>query len=152
MSRIVSKTIDLSNQTPYDEISKYITNISQNGISIHPKNNDNDKIEITDHIEIIKQGVPIASYGETSIIGDQQGFHIKIGANNNEGRLSFYQGPDNEVAYITNNQLYITQSVVLQQMDLGAKINDNGLGQWSWKVHANGQNPSKNNLNLKWMG
>lgn len=64
-------------------------------------------------------------------------------------RLSFYMDSV-EVAYISNQQLYITQSVVLQQMDLGIPASDGGDGQWSWKVHknANGQN----NLNLKWIG
>lgn len=66
--------------------------------------------------------------------------------------IGFYQGL-NKVAYINNNQLYITQSVVLQQMDLGMIYDGiTGFGQWSWKVHKNGQNPSKNNLNLKWIG
>ena len=71
-------------------------------------------------------------------------------------RLSFYQG-DTEVAYISNNQLYVTQSVVLQQMDLGRRYDEvdpvtgeTGLGQWSWKVHANAN--GRNNLNLKWIG
>ena len=65
--------------------------------------------------------------------------------------LGFYEGT-NKVAYITNQQLYITQSVVLQQMDLGTPVNKGGLGQWSWKVHANHETPPRNNLNLKWIG
>ena len=61
--------------------------------------------------------------------------------------LGFYDGP-NKVAYISNQQLYIEQSVVLQQMDVGLP-SPNGLGQWSWKVHeVNG----RNNLYLKWNG
>ena len=71
-------------------------------------------------------------------------------------KLGFWRGsetdPANEIAYISGQQLYITKSVVLQQMDLGAMVNDGGLGQWSWKVHANGETPPRNNLNLKWVG
>lgn len=93
------------------------------------------------------EGTIIGKYGSTAQIGDASGFHIEMDGT----ELAFYQA-SRKVAYISNNQLYITQSVVLQQMDLGITVNDGGLGQWSWKVHANGQTPSRNNLNLKWIG
>lgn len=99
-----------------------------------------------------QNGVPIAKYGTSAIIGDENGFHILITPNYNNtgvGRLSFYRDAQNEVAYISGDKLYITQSVVLQQMDIGTPVSDGGLGQWSWKVHeVNG----KNNLYLKWLG
>ena len=41
------------------------------------------------------------------------------------------------------------QSVVLQQMDVGTPIANDGKGQWSWKVH---EVDSRNNLYLKWLG
>lgn len=86
-------------------------------------------------------------YGSTAQVGDASSFHIEMDGT----ELGFYQGSQ-RVAYINNNQLYITQSVVLQQMDLGIPVANGGLGQWSWKVHPNGQNPQRNNLNLKWIG
>lgn len=92
-------------------------------------------------------GKVVGKYGATAQIGDADGFHIEMSGT----ELGFYQGT-RKVAYISNNQLYITQSVVLRQMDLGTPVNDGGLGQWSWKIHPNGQNPSRNNLNLKWIG
>lgn len=92
-------------------------------------------------------GSIIGKYGSTAQVGDAAGFHIEIDGS----ELAFYQA-DRKVAYISNQQLYITQSVVLQQMDLGITVNDGGLGQWSWKVHPNGATPSRNNLNLKWIG
>lgn len=92
-------------------------------------------------------GTVIGKYGSTAQVGDAAGFHIEMDGT----ELGFYQA-DHKVAYISNQQLYITQSVVLQQMDLGITVNDGGLGQWSWKVHANGESPSRNNLNLKWIG
>lgn len=92
-------------------------------------------------------GTIIGKYGSTAQIGDAASFHIEMDGT----ELGFYQA-DRKVAYISNQQLYITQSVVLQQMDLGTKVVDGGLGQWSWKVHANGESPSRNNLNLKWIG
>ena len=152
--RVVSKTINLD--TPMEEISKYITDITEAGIQIHPKEWD---IDSSTYVQIDGTGFSIwdqakqmAKYGEDAIIGDENEFHIKITANyenSGEPRLSFYRDIDNEVAYISGDKLYITQSVVLQQMDVGIKQIDNGLGQWSWKVHEiNGQN----NLYLKWIG
>lgn len=188
-----------SGGTTYDGIeafntSKYITDIGEDGISIHSSNNNNDRIEITDCVEIIKQGISVASYGETTVIGNKGSFHIAIGAwykltedddiivdksyytrsgitpdyiytlvenpdvadigtyyEKMKPELGFYEG-ESKIAYISNNQLCIDQSVVLRQMDLGTMVVDNGLGQWSWKIHPNGQNPSRNNLNLKWVG
>ena len=92
-------------------------------------------------------GKIISRYGETAQIGDPDGFHMTMDG----AELGFYQA-NQRVAYIRNNQLYITQSVVLQQMDLGVSVSNGGLGLWSWKVHPNGMTPSRNNLNLKWMG
>lgn len=92
-------------------------------------------------------GTVVGKYGSTAQIGDAASFHIEMDGT----ELGFYQA-DRKVAYISNQQLYITQSVVLQQMDLGTMVNDGGLGQWSWKVHANSETPPRNNLNLKWIG
>lgn len=97
-------------------------------------------------------GSVIGKYGSTAQIGDEAGFHISLSGT----RLGFWRGsetdPNNEIAYISGQQLYITKSVVLQRMDLGTMMADGGLGQWSWKIHANGENPPRNNLNLKWVG
>ena len=90
-------------------------------------------------------GQPVARYGTTAIIGDQTGFHIEISST----ELSFFQG-SRKVAYVSNNQLYITQSVVLEQMQLGQTVAEGGIGQWVWKVHPNAD--GLNNLNLKWNG
>lgn len=104
-------------------------------------------ITVADNLAQLNTAVSIDTATSTVYIGDQSSFHVRI----NGTELGFYQGAQ-RVAYINNNQLYITQSVVLQQMDLGTKVNDGGLGQWSWKVHANGATPRRNNLNLKWIG
>ena len=90
-------------------------------------------------------GNEIANYGTSVTIGNATGFHVQITNN----RLSFYRDSENEVAYISGDKLYITQSVVLQNMDLGTPVADGGLGQWSWQVH---EVNDKNNLYLKWLG
>ena len=90
-------------------------------------------------------GTPLATYGTDTIIGSQNGFHVKIDGT----ELGFYDKTGSKVAYVRNDQLFIERSVVVQQMDVGTKTIDGGLGQWSWKVHEiNGQN----NLYLKWLG
>ena len=194
-TRVVSKTIDLV--TPMEEISKYITDITDAGIQIHPKEwgiDSSTYVQIDGTgFSIWDQAKQIAQYGQGAIIGDKAGFHIEITSsyevyflsndttvdpsktyyikNNDlyqevanpsgnphengyyekrlEPRLSFYRDGNNEVAYISGDKLYITQSVVLERMDVGKEIKDEGLGQWSWKVH-NVNN--KNNLYLKWLG
>lgn len=103
-------------------------------------------ISPTEGIVLYSPSGRMASYGQNAVIGDPNGFHITI----TDSRLSFYRDASNEVAYVSGDKLYITQSVVLQQMDIGTTVANGGLGQWSWKVHANADN--RNNLYLKWLG
>ena len=107
---------------------------------------------VADQLTELNSAVSIDTANATVRIGNASGFHVVISGT----ELGFYQG-EQRVAYINNNQLYITQSVVLQQMDLGRRYGEvdpvtgeTGLGQWSWKVHANAS--GQNNLNLKWIG
>ena len=58
--------------------------------------------------------------------------------------LGFYQGNE-RVAYINNKSLYITQTVVLEEM----KIGNQQAGTWAWRIH---EVNDKNNLYLKWLG
>lgn len=97
-------------------------------------------------------GYQVAQYGTDAVVGNPFGFHITITPNydnTGEPRLSFYTDQTTEVAYISGQRLYITQSVVLQQMDVGTPVADGGRGQWSWKVHTV---DNANNLYLKWLG
>lgn len=89
-------------------------------------------------------GSKVAQYGTETIIGNENGFYVKIDGT----EIGFYQQAQ-KVAYINGNKLYITQSVVLQQMDVGTAVSSGGLGQWSWKVH---EVDGMNNLYLKWLG
>lgn len=117
--------------------------------------NSNTRLELNTQTGMIlydQTGAKVAKYGTDAVIGDERFFHIVITPNYNStgiGRISFYSNPSTEVAYISGNKLYITQSVVLQQMDVGTPVNDGGLGQWSWKVH---EISGRNNLYLKWLG
>jgi hypothetical protein len=138
--------------TDIDEaITNYVSShlaLTDDGLSLQQDGSDYRLLISADGLKIIgANGTPVASYGAETTIGSKTGFNVKITGS----ELGFYQGTQ-RVAYINNNQLYITQSVVLQQMDLGTPVVSDGLGQWSWKVHPNGKAPSRNNLNLKWIG
>lgn len=205
-TRVISQVIDLIPHTASAEevISKYITNITEAGIKIHPEQwseNTSTYIQIDGNgFSIFDKLKKIAEYGKDTIIGDKNDFHIEITSSytyyilsndtvvdqnktyyiknddeyekvqnptgnphtNNyyeqvkEPRLSFFRDGIHEVAYISGNKLYITQSVVLQQMNVGRKIGEIdsfsgeiGKGLWSWKVH---EVNDRNNLYLKWLG
>ena len=136
-------------------IQNYVSShlvLTSNGLSLRT-DGSNYRLDLTTTgMNIIgANGQTLASYGTSTVVGDARGFHVQIDGT----ELGFYQGL-NRVAYINGNRLYITQSVVLQQMDVGRLTTEidpatgqYGLGQWSWKVHeVNG----RNNLYLKWLG
>lgn len=79
---------------------------------------------------------------DTSIVSGKSYYAV-------QPRLSF-MNVNNEVAYMTNDELYITRTVVVDRMALGLQIQDGGIGQWAWQVHDN--KSGKNNLRLKWIG
>ena len=58
MSRIVSKTIDLAGQGA-TEVSKYITNIGDDGIKVHPYNNTTGTIDQNNYTKIDSNGMEI---------------------------------------------------------------------------------------------
>ena len=155
-TRIISQTIDLTNKFT----DKYITVIDDGGIRIHPVNTQQSSVVINaEGMTIFTGGTnennSIAQYGTTTRVGNQNGFHIEMDGQ----ELGFYQSQTSKVAYIRNDQLFIPQSVVLDEMAVGlpfGQVNpstgETTFGQWSWKLHLNGENPRRNNLTLKWIG
>ena len=93
-------------------------------------------------------GAQVAQYGTKASIGNAGSFHITIDPANEE--IGFWRGAENDVgnkvAYISKDTLYITRTVVLQEMKLG----DTTYGTWAWRVHQTSSN--QNNLYLKWLG
>ena len=83
-----------------------------------------------DHIDLDSLQTSIA------YIGDRNSYHMQLDG----GELGFYDGSGAKVAYINNNTLYITQSVVLDEMRVGQD-------KWSFKL-----DPSDDSLILKWIG
>lgn len=77
------------------------------------------------------------SYENNSLVisgGDSSTVKLVIGSD----RISFYDG-DNEVAYISNNQMCIPRSIVLDSLDMG----DN---KWRWTLNTD------DHLTLQWIG
>lgn len=70
--------------------------------------------------------------GELILSDSTSAFAVKI----TNTKLAFMQG-EQEVAYITGNQLYIPYTVVLNAMD---------IGPWRWRKQDNG------NLTLQYIG
>lgn len=68
-TRTVSQTINLKN--PDESVGKYITRIDENGITVHPEDNNSSFLEITSNGIELKQGSrTLAYYGETIRLGD----------------------------------------------------------------------------------
>lgn len=136
--------------TGVDEaISNYVKShlaLTDDGLSLQTDGVDTRVLLSASDGVVIKGlgGQTLATYGSEAVIGDVGGFHIQVDGT----EIGFYQSAQ-KVAYINGNKLYITQSVVLQQMDVGTTVAYGGLGQWSWKVHTVN---NANNLYLKWTG
>ena len=133
-----------------EAIQNYVSShlvLMNDGLHLRTNGTDAEVVISSEGGVIIKdaQGEPMAQYGNEAIIGNVNDFHIQIDGS----EIGFYEA-DLKVAYVNNNQLYITQSVVLQEMAVGTPIEDGGLGQWSWKIHVNAY--EQNNLCLKWLG
>lgn len=84
-------------------------------------------------------GSPVATYGQSTIIGNTNSFNIRISSSSTTGEVGFYEG-STRVAYINNQSLYITQSVVLDEMKLGQD-------KWVWKYDSR-----DDSIILKWIG
>lgn len=54
-------------------------------------------------------GNQVAQYGADTIIGDPEGFHIKLDSDDSE--IGFYQGATNKVAYMNGSELYVENSL-----------------------------------------
>ena len=145
-TRVVSQTIDLVN--PDESVSKYITDITDQGIIIHPKAQTEEganQIQIDgDGLKITNNGIEIAKYTTDGIqIGTNENFNLKINAE----ELGFYD-KDIQVAYLNGQTLYITKSVVVDEMRVGTReVNNQEQEEWSWKY-----DPNDRSLYLKWIG
>lgn len=80
-------------------------------------------------------GEVVAKYGTNTIIGNEEDTHIRI----SDEKVSFCEG-NTEVAYISGEKLYITQSVVTDNMMVGEN-------KWIWKF-----DPRDDSIFLKWIG
>ena len=136
----------------------YITDIPLGGgIFIHPEDDEDNGVSITDAVDVYYDGRITASYGANgthlyengvevanftsggAVVGQLDQMHLEL-ANN---RLAFVDENGNDAAYIamdpdTNESvMYITRSVVVDSMQ---------FGNWRWFSRANG------NMSLKWIG
>ena len=67
-----SGTIDLKSIKEASSVAtSYVTDITNNGIFIHPSANNTDGIQIQNTISIIRDGDIVADYGENIILGNK---------------------------------------------------------------------------------
>ena len=81
-------------------------------------------------------GNKVATYGEEISIGNEEGFHITINANEGENEGIIFWQNETKVAYINSNVLTIPKSLMLDSMQ---------VGNWEWKNN-------NNNLTLTYIG
>lgn len=84
MARTISQTINLQSSK---EFSKYITKIDESGITIHPENyieggTANNYIQLQDGLEVFKEGISVANFGENVRVGIEDNNCITITPNN----------------------------------------------------------------------
>ena len=134
-----------------DGVSNYVSShlaLTDEGLYLQNSNAAGYRLLISPTQGIILMGASgqLAKYGANASIGDPNSFHIEMSDN----RLSFFRDAVNEIAYMSGDKLYITQSVVLQQMDVGTPMVGGVGGQWSWRIQPDSN--GANNLYLKWLG
>lgn len=101
------KTINDSAYEARDQVNYFIT-ANAEGITIHPQYDSFNGLKITDQLEIIRNGITIATYGENVIIGNQNNFHIEI----DNKSLGFYSDQNNgRIAYLNGQDLYVQKSL-----------------------------------------
>lgn len=120
-----------------EAITQYINthlSLTDAGLRVTDGSQASVLINSTDGVSIWNGNKQLAQYGEGAVIGDKNDYHIEI-VNN---RLSFKNGNNEEIAYMTNNELYIPRVVVVDSMQIGA---------WIWDAIS-----TEYHLTLKWKG
>ena len=74
-----------------------------------------------------ENGINIAKFSESVILGDENGVHVTLspGDLNNPPELGFYEGPDKKVAYINSDTLKITKAEIETLLR---------IGEFEWKI------------------
>lgn len=98
-----------------ESIRNYVSShlvLTQNGLSLQADNNPY-RLDITPMgIQILNgDGLAVAEYGETGVIGLKSGFHVVIGENEvGVSEIGFYSG-QTKLAYMNGSELYVTNSL-----------------------------------------
>ena len=70
--------------------TNYLTDITNNGVFVHPENDSQNGVQIQSNVDIIRGGVSVASYGQSARVGKTAGAHFVI----EEDSLAGYSGED----------------------------------------------------------
>lgn len=89
--------------------TNYITQVDQNGITIHPSGGTSNRVEIdADGMEVFKGNVSVASYGDTARIGKEAGPRVVV----ESYKLSMYAGSTGETKIAEMKEASIGDDVV----------------------------------------
>lgn len=109
-----------------------------------------DSVKIKD-----KDNNTLAEYGEDTIIGNEDGMHIEIGANDTWGFtepvIGFYNGKSDvnpPLSYISSSGLSIPHAVIVTSLQIG----EAGNGAWRWVVGDEQDSTAARHLKLIWIG
>lgn len=132
-----------------EAVSKYVNThlaLVDDGLVIQPtESSGGTRVFISPSEGVVLYGPDgeLARYGENASIGDPLKFHISITSGSSGGEIAFYNGAESEdskIAYISGQELYISKSVVLNEMRLGTD-------KWVWSI-----DPYDDSINLMWIG
>lgn len=131
---LTDNTNEINNRLNNVENSTSYLRVTNDSVSV-VSNNSQAKVELAANgLTLYDQnGKSVATYGTNTIIGNENGFHISINA---EEGMKFKNG-SNEMASIDGNSMSIPKSIILEEMK---------VGNWIWKKQSN------NNLTLIWVG
>lgn len=140
MARTISQTINL--QAPPESLDRYITRIDENGITVHPENNNSNFLEITSNGIELKQGSrTLAYYGETIKLGDLITFLQLTGTSldfvlNNRTMATFGYNDMYESYGLTAENVMITGAGNAMRLDNG--LHGTYQGQFILETRSNG--------------
>lgn len=123
-----------------DAISQYIAThlaYTEQGLRLFSDNSSGYLLMNTSGIQILNaNGEVVGEYGTGTVIGNQNGNHIRIDSSGITAWVGVESVSTNRVWYVNNNQLYIPKVVVVDSMQ---------AGNWIWDAISN-----ENHLTLRW--
>ena len=102
-----------------------LTELAQFGAEVVIGQNSEENVLIDSTGITIRDGmIELAKFGSAIVLGQEDDFHIKLESSDGGAEIGFYQGPDvdDKVAYISDQQLFITQAELTDALRIGPLV------------------------------